>query len=217
MSQPKPDFDRLMLKNMKVKNYLRKMERIIIDEGKRILRSINKHAIIVRNDQISKFLDKYPHFKKTIWRQIGIYELLRLNLITPKQYQLLIMMKQILNKTDYYLLRPDQFVHRVKVLHCQRYNKVGNELCYMDDCPMFLVCPIHYMNDNAYMSKRLCKGTETERMHLLHCKGNHKWVTPFSPVDVDYEQRELLVCKKINEFVDKNALSEEIMRLVERK
>ena len=47
MSKPKEPFQRLMLKQMKPKNYLEKLESIVIEEGKRILASLRIHYMII--------------------------------------------------------------------------------------------------------------------------------------------------------------------------
>lgn len=207
MSKEKEPFERLMLKQMKPKNYIKKLESIVIEEGKRILNSLRINYMIVDNKQIERYQDKHPEFVKLCWKQLGLNQLYRNNKVTSHQYDLLIRMKQALNKNSRYLLRGDQFKLRNKVLGCKVYKEV-KELCYSKDCPCFIVCPKHYKNDNKYWNKELSKGpaTKNETSHLLHCKSKHHWIKVFP------DCKEMLLCRKTRRIVDLTTLHEEIFK-----
>lgn len=207
MSEQKEPFERLMLKTLKPKKYIRKMERIIVDEGKALINSLRINYRIVSNENIGKWLEKHPEFKKTNWKQLGFYKLCKNSEINKREKRLLTTMKQVLNKNNNYLLRGDQFELRKKVLNCSTYNVV-KDLCYSKDCPNFIVCPKYYKNDNKYWSEQLSSrpATREETEHLLHCKGKHYWTTILP------DTKEMLVCEDMRQIVDLTALHNEISK-----
>lgn len=139
----KEPFDRMMLKQLNKKSYVKKLEYIIVEEGKRILQSLKIGFMIVSSKNISKFVEKYPDFKVTTWHQIGLENIFKkYRILNTFQYQLLITMKQILNKNGKYLLMKNQFENREYVLSCKHYKEV--DVCYNDDCRATYECPKFY-------------------------------------------------------------------------
>ena len=148
MSQREP-FKRNLLKGLTEKRYIKKLEHVIVDEGKRLLNSLKIKYIIVSQKQITKFLEKHSSFKEafnkhTIWHQIRIQYLYDTHQINSKQYRLLSTMRQVLNKNNDYILRKNEFDNRKFVIQCEWYPKTKK--CLRDQCVATHVCPHHYKN-----------------------------------------------------------------------
>lgn len=136
-------FKRNSLRGIKnEEHYIKKMEDIIIAEGERLLNSLKINYCIISQRYISKFIEKHPEFKKTVWQQIRIQRLYDTKIINTFQHKLLIMMKQVCNKNNLYILKKDAFDKRYYVLNCKRIV----EKCLMDDCPSAEACPYYYKN-----------------------------------------------------------------------
>lgn len=147
MTEKKP-FERNSLRDLTEKRYIKKMEHIIVEEGKKLLNSLRINYCIISQKQISKFLEKHSEFKddfgKTVWHQIKIQHLFDTHVINTFQHQLLIMMKQILNRNSRYILRRDEFDKRYFVMNCFYYPKTMN--CLRDQCIASEVCPHYFKN-----------------------------------------------------------------------
>lgn len=162
MKKPKEmrkPFERNMLRDMNEKTYVKKLENIIITEGKRILNSINVKYKVTPNKNITKFLESYPEFLGTTWYQIGFKSLFDYKRINTFQYQLLITMKQVLNKNNIYILRRYEFDDRKRILECQRYQQLKKEdcketTCLQDECKVTKVCPVFYQNSKEWKDKQ---------------------------------------------------------------
>lgn len=136
-------FSRNVLRGIKgEKHYIKKMEDIIISEGKRLLNSLRLNYIMIPQKHITKFIDKHPEFKKTVWQQIRIQRIYDTKVINSAQHRLLIMFKQVCNKNNIYILKGDSFKNRYYVLKCGRIN----EKCCLHDCPSAEICPYYYKN-----------------------------------------------------------------------
>jgi hypothetical protein len=142
--EPKKPLDRMLLRSFKnEKQYVSKLEYIIIEQGKRVLGSLNINHIIVSDEDIQKFITKYPEFFNTRWHQIGIERLYNERLIDTFQYELLITMKQALNKNGSYILRSDEFDNRLWVMKCKRYEN-KKVPCVQEECKIKLDCPLYH-------------------------------------------------------------------------
>jgi len=154
-------FERNLLKGLNEKKYIRKMEHIIIDEGKKILNSLRIHYCIVSQENITKFLESHPTFKEdfnkhTIWHQIRIMYLFEEHRVNRDQYAILSTMRQILNKNNDYILRPEEFDNRYYVMKCEWYPKTNK--CLRDQCKASEACPHYYKNFETKHDKysKLC-------------------------------------------------------------
>jgi len=159
MSEEKKPFERNMLRQLTEKKYIRKMEYIIIEEGKKILNSLKVGYMIVADKQIHKFLLKHPDFIGTRWHQVGMKSIFEYKLINTFQYQHLIMMKQALNKNGMYILRKDEFENRKFANDCDRYHLLKSDeckdkICFQDSCIAKKVCPIFYQNTKEWRDKQ---------------------------------------------------------------
>lgn len=147
-------FERNLLRDLTENKYIRKMENIIIDEGKRIIDSIGVKYIVVHEKQLTKFLESIPKKyreafnKHTTWHQIKIMHLYEKHRILNKsQYGIVSTMRQILNKRGNYILRPQEFDHRYYVMKCEWYPKVSKKCpCLRDQCKASECCP-HYVKN----------------------------------------------------------------------
>jgi len=148
MPQREP-FKRNLLKGLTEKRYIKKLEYVIVEEGKRLLNSLKIKYCIVSQKQITKFLDKHSSFredfnKHTTWHQIRIQYLYDTHQINSKQYLFLSTMRQILNKNNDYILRKDEFDNRKFVMQCEWYPKTNK--CLRDQCVATHACPHYYKN-----------------------------------------------------------------------
>jgi len=149
MSEREP-FERNSLRGIRSEqHYMKKMEDIIVAEGKRLLNSLRINYIMIHQKHISKFIDKHPEFKKTVWQQIRIQRLLDTKIISSSQHCLLVMFKQVCNKNSIYVLRGISFKQRYHVLNCDR--KVEN--CLLDDCKASEICPYYFKNTEGKHAK----------------------------------------------------------------
>ena len=148
----KQPFDRLMLTCLNEKKYVRKLEYIIVEEGKRLLNSLKIRFIIVNAKDLTKWIENREDFKSVHWHQIGIKKLLEYKIINTFQYQLLITMKQALNKNDNYILRGNEFEDRKFVLECKYYER--GKTCLNDSCQSIRVCPLYFKNTREYRDKQ---------------------------------------------------------------
>ena len=55
--------------------------------------------------------------------------------------------------------------------------------------------------------------TKVESAHLRKCKADHYRTTPFLASDVNFKQKRLLVCSKTGQYVDHDALAEEMTKV----
>lgn len=151
----KEPFEKNMLRGLDEKRYVKKIESIIIEAGRRLLNSLRVNHTVIPTKHIIKFLEKHPEFKNTTWHQIGFKRLYGDKLINNFQYKLLITMKQILNKNDSYILRATEFDDRKYALGCERFQK--GETCHQHSCVSIRVCPFFYKNTEEWAAKAKTK------------------------------------------------------------
>jgi len=95
MTKEKDPFERQMLRDLNKISYLKKLEYIIVEEGKRLLYSQKVSFLLVSSKDMSKYDSKHPDLQNMTWHQIGLKNLFDKKLINTFQYQLLITMKQV--------------------------------------------------------------------------------------------------------------------------